>query len=65
MNITFIADFKHMVYKRYLKSPKPMLEWKSNLLLAKNPNLVTLFDDSIHPMIRNYDPIFYNIDGEG
>ena len=65
MNITFIADFKHMVYKHYLKNPKPMLDWKFNLLLYKNPNLVTLFDDSIHPMIRKYDPIYYNIDGEG
>ena len=66
MNITFIADFKHVVYDHYLTHPKPMIEWKFNLLLAKNPNLVKIFKNGNHPLIRKYQYINEddNDDGE-
>ena len=53
-----------MTYEYYLTQPKSMLEWKLNAILAKNPKLVTIFDDSIHPLIRKYTRIYYDVDGE-
>ena len=28
-----------MLYRHYLKQPKPILEWKLNVILAKTPEL--------------------------
>ena len=47
-----------MTFEYYLTQPKPMLEWKLNAILYKNPRLVTLFDDSFHPLIRKYVRIY-------
>ena len=63
MNITFIADWKRMTYEYYLSLPKSMLEWKLNTILHKNPQLVTLFDESTHPLITKYARIYYDFDG--
>ena len=41
-----------------------MLEWKLNAILHKNPRLVTLFDDRIHPLITKSGRIYYDVDGE-
>ena len=54
MNFTFLADLKNMTYEHYLNQPKPMVEWKPNLLLAENPELVRMFENSNHPLIRKY-----------
>ena len=64
MNITFIADWRKMTYEYYLSLPKPMIEWNLNANLHKNPQLVTLLDDSIQPLLTKYDRIYYNVDGE-
>ena len=64
MNITFIANWKRRTYENYLSLPNCMLEWKLNAILHENPHLVTLFDDSNHPLIRKYDRNFYDVDGE-
>ena len=64
MNITFISNIKNITYEHYPSIPKSMIEWKFNLLLAKNPKLVRLFENSTHPLIRKYNRINYNDDGE-
>ena len=53
MNITFISDLRNMTYEHYLQQPKSMLEWKLNVILAKNPQLIKSLNRSqIHPLIR-------------
>ena len=64
MNITFIANWRKMTCEYYLSPPKPMIEWKLNAILHKNPQLVTLLDDSIHPLITKYARIYHDVDGE-
>ena len=53
-----------MTYEYYLAHQKPMLEWKLNAILLKNPRLVTLLDDSLHPLINKYARIYYDVDGD-
>ena len=57
MNITFITDLKNMTYEHYLNQPKSKLEWRLNVLLTKNPELIKKFTNSSHPLIRNYQRI--------
>ena len=57
MNITLIADLRNMTYEHYLNQPKPMVEWKLNAILAKNPELIRIFGNSYHPLIRKYQHI--------
>ena len=52
MNITFISDLRNMTYEHYLNQPKSMLEWKFNAILAKNPELIKILENSSHPLIR-------------
>ena len=54
MNITYITDLRNMTYKNYLNQPKCMFEWKLNAILAKNPELIKIFGNSSHPLIRKY-----------
>ena len=55
MNITFISHLRNMTYEHYLQQPKSMLEWKLNVLLAKNPQLIkSLTRYHILPLIRKY-----------
>ena len=54
MNITFIANWRKLTYEYYLSLPKPKIEWKMNAILHKKPQLVTLLDDIIHPLITKY-----------
>ena len=42
MSITFISDLRDMTYKQYHNHSKPMIEWRLNLILAKNPQLVKI-----------------------
>ena len=46
-----------MTYEYYLTQPKPMLEWKLNAILAKNPELIKILGNSSHPLIRKYQYI--------
>ena len=58
MNITFISDLMDMTYKHYLQQPKSMLEWKLNIILARNPHLIKSLNRShIHPSVRRYQHI--------
>ena len=52
-----------MTYE-HLQQPKSMLEWKLNAILAKNPELISKFEISIHPIIRNYRHINEDDDDE-
>ena len=54
MNITFVTDLRNMTYEHYLSQPKCMFEWKLNVRLAKNPELINIFGDSPNPLIRKY-----------
>ena len=58
MNNIFICHARHMTYKHYLQQPKSMLEWRLNLILAENPELVRVLGDSFHPLIRKYNYVF-------
>ena len=52
LNITFISDLKNMTFELYLNQPKSMLEWKLNVILAKNPELKKILGNSSHPLVR-------------
>ena len=54
MNITFISYLRNMRHEHYLQQPKSMLEWKLNVILAKNPKLLKILDNTSHPLIRKY-----------
>ena len=70
MNITFLSDLRDMTYKHYLQQPKSMLEWRLNLILAKNPQPIEVFDIGIgiasyfNPLIRKYSNFYNDDDGE-
>ena len=57
MNITFKTDLRNMTFEHYLTQPKSMLEWKLNAILAKNSQLIEIFGNSSHPLIRKYQHI--------
>ena len=61
MKITFISDLRNMTYEHYINQPKPMVEWMLNKKLSQNPELIKIFENSSHPIIRKYQ---YIIDGE-
>ena len=46
-----------MTYEHHLKIPKPMIEWRLNALLAKNPKVIKKFINIYHPLIRKYTHI--------
>ena len=47
-----------MTFKQYLKQPKSMPEWKIIEKLAKNPMLMSKFDENFyHPLTHAYSPI--------
>ena len=58
MTITFISYLTNMTYKHYLQQPKPMIEWRLILILAKNPQLVKKLRNRSHPLIRKYSHLF-------
>ena len=60
MNITFITDLRNMTYEHYLNQPKCLFEGKLNAILAKNPELIKIFENTSHPLIRKY----HHDDGE-
>ena len=48
-----------MTYEHYLIVPKPMIEWRLNAVLAKNPEIIKKIRNTFHPLIRKYS---HNID---
>ena len=55
MNITFKSNLKNNTYEHYLSIRKLLIEWNSIILLAKNPKLVRIFENSTHTLIRKYN----------
>ena len=64
MNILFISDLRNMTYEHYLKQPKSMLEWRLNIILAKNPELVKILGNISHPLIRKHKLLFDDDDDD-
>ena len=58
MNITFISDLRNMTYKHYLNQTKSILEWRLNIILAKNPELAKIFGNRPNPSSRKYEYMF-------
>ena len=54
---TFISTPDKITYEHYLTIPKPMIEWIFNIVLSRNPDLVQIFENSTHPLIRKYNCI--------
>ena len=54
---TFRSTPDKITYEHYLTIPKPMIEWRFNILLCRNPELVRIFKNSTHPLIRKYNCI--------
>ena len=53
MNNKTTIDKTNMNYKYYSKQPLEMVELKSNMLIAKNPHLITSLNwVNNHPLIR-------------
>ena len=46
-----------MTYEHYLNQPKCMFEGKLNAVLAKNPELINIFGNNSHPLIRKYQHV--------
>ena len=62
LNINITTCLCNIAYEYYIKQPKPMIEWKINMILAKYPHLINKLDRTKnHPMIRKYSYIPYNI----
>ena len=40
-----------------------MIEWKFNMIIAKNPELMRVFENSNHPLTKKYNYIENNEDG--
>ena len=51
---TFISTLDKITYEYYLTIPKPMIAWRFNLLLSRNPELGQIFQNGTHPLIRKY-----------
>ena len=50
-----------MTHEYYIKQPKHMVEFKLNMIIAKNPQLINTLDRHInHPLIRKYSHIPFN-----
>ena len=49
---TFISTRYKITYEHYLTVPKPMTDWRFNLLMSRNPELAQIFGNSTHPLIR-------------
>ena len=58
MDIIFIENPRDMTHEHYLQQPKPITEWRFNMLLAKNPKLVKIIVTSSHLLIRKYSHLF-------
>ena len=65
MTITFITHYENMTFKHYLNQAKIMIEWRLNMILAKNPQLVKLLGNRPHPSIRKYSHLFDDDDDDG
>ena len=54
---TFKSTPDKIIYEHYLTIPKPMIDWEFNTLLCRNPELVRIFENITHPLIRKNNGI--------
>ena len=64
MKITFITNRRYMTYELYLQQTKSMLEWTLIKKLTSNPNLITNFQITSHPLIRKYSNMYLNFNDD-
>ena len=56
-----ISDIRNMTYEYFIKQPKHMVEFKLNMMIAKNPHLINTLDRRInHFPIRKYSHVPFN-----
>ena len=61
MIINTISCRCNMSYKYYINQPMSMLERRINMIIAKNPQLINLFNrNKNHPLLRKYSHIPFN-----
>ena len=61
MTIYTITDRCNMTYDKYNIQPLSMCERKLNMNIARNPQLITLFNRyKNHPLIRKYSHVPLN-----
>ena len=62
MGIKTINDNSNMSYKHYMDQPRSMCGRKTNMIIAKNPQLLSSLDrNRKHPLKRKYSHIPHNI----
>ena len=62
LNIDTTTCLCNIAYEHYIKRPNPMIEWKINMILARNLHLINKFDRTKnHPWIRKYSYIPFNL----
>ena len=62
MTIKIISERCNMTYTHYMNQPMSASELRTNLLIAKNPQMINLFiRNKKHPLIKKYSYIPYNI----
>ena len=52
LNIRFITDLRNMTYNHFLAQPKSMLEWELIRNISRNPDLIGIFENTSHLLIR-------------
>ena len=58
MSITILSCMFYMSLKYFINQPTSMLERRMNIIIAKNPRLIKLFNwNKNHPLIRKYSHI--------
>ena len=58
---TFMSILDKITYGYFLTIPNPMIEWRFNILLSRNPKIVRIFKNSAHPLIRKYNHISIDV----
>ena len=62
MKIKSISDRCNLTDRYYINQPMQSVERRINMIIAKNPQLINLFDrKKNYPLIENYSHITYNI----
>ena len=61
MTISILIDKCNITYEKYINNPVNKVERRININIAKNPQLVKLFDrNKNHPLVRKYSHIPFN-----
>ena len=61
MSIKSLSDRCNMTYKSYMNQPMQSVERRMNMIIARNPQLIHLFNrNKNHSLIRKYSHIPFN-----